>query len=320
MAEAEQEQQTLSVYLAGGGTPLSRDITRRLVADGHSVAVWVATSQQAIKVREDGGLPVYGDADNPVILADNLRLTEANAVLNLAPANDNVAPTLRRDWTVAAAKLQTETEALAEAIAANDAVETFVQVSYALVYADSEEAVTEDDPLREDGSAFLKAAVAADKAVREAGGTVVRAGFLFSDAPNDPLVQIQTTLRRSLTPSYFGNPNAKANWVLTGDLASFLVSALEADELAPAYNLAYETPYSVYSFAKLFGEKVGLSMPNNLPPSLARPAVGAETFALLNASVAVDSTRARENLGWSPSFASVDTALEDILLTWRTRV
>ncbi len=316
---AEQTEQFLSVYITGGGTPLSRDLTRRLVADGHSVTVWVATSRQAIEVREDGGLPVYGNADNPIIVADNLRLAGANAVLNLAPAKVNVAPTLRRDWAAAAAQLTAETNALIEAVAAADAVETFVQASYAFVYVDSDEAATENDALREGGSAFLEAAVAADVAVRQAGGTVVRAGFLFSDAPDDPLHAIQDTLRHSLTPTYIGNPDATANWVLLADFADVLLRVLASDDRAAAYNLAYDPPHSVYNFAALFGEKLGLQMPSPLPPALARVAVGAEAFALLNTSVAVDSTLARERLGWSPAFASIDAALEDILLTWRTR-
>lgn len=315
----EQETPSYSVYISGGITPLNRELTRQLVAAGHRVAVQVTGSVEANTLRTDGGLPVYGDADDTAALANDLKMLEANVVLNLAPLAFNVPPTTRRDWKAAAERLNIESGALLGAAQAAK-VAQFVHASYSFLYADSDEPVAEDAADRAaHGDPFLKSALHIEKAVEAAEGCVVRAGYAFSGGETDALRDVHQMMKRTLVPTYVGQPSSTANWVHTDDLAAAVVAIINK-QAKGKFNIASNTPLSTYDFLALFGGKLGLSVPSNVPAFMAATTVGKTQATLLDAKVALNTDHAKAELDWQPKFPSVETALDDILLTWRATV
>jgi nucleoside-diphosphate-sugar epimerase len=312
------EPQTLQVYISGGATNLSRDLTRRLVAAGHGVTVWVATAKQAKAVREDGGLPVYGATTHPAMVADNLTIAEANLVINLAPMNANIPPYVRPDWLQVADQLRQEALTLVEAVNRLQTPPRVIHTSYTFLYADTTDPVGEDAPLRAGDNPFLAAALEAEHAIiTHTQATVLRVGYLFSEATTDPIRAVEQMLKRSLTPAYFGKPGAKANWLRTEDLVTALFAAAQAEADGKIYNIVSDTPLSVYDFIAAFAHKLGLSVPSQLPPAIARTLYSKVYVDLVTASTPATNTLARAELGWEPRFADIDAALDDMLLTWR---
>jgi nucleoside-diphosphate-sugar epimerase len=316
----DDEKTLHSVYLSGGVTSVSLDLTRQLTEAGHSVALWVEKSDEATQLRAVGGLPLYGDVTNEVIARDNLSIAEATVVINLTPLHYAAPPLVKQDWEAAAHRLKAETEALASAIAATETVELFIQMSYTFLYEDKSDPVGTDQPLRHSGvSAFVDAALAADQIAQDANACVLRVGYAFGDSSDDPIFDIEGRLRRTLTPSYFGPANATANWVHSSDLVQAILVAVESKAAGTAYNLTMDTPMSVYDFVVLLASKLGLSAPSTVPGPMGRTVVGKEVLALLKLSANASNNSAVEELGWQPNFRSLDEALEDVLLTWRTR-
>jgi nucleoside-diphosphate-sugar epimerase len=312
----QAEDETRSVYISGGATPLATSVAALLVEAGHSVALQVNGSDGANAARAAGALPVYGDADNVTLVADNLTLAEADTVLNLAPARFLSAPVGRRNWEADAAALTVEMGALKAAVTGNEAITTVVHISSTLAYEESEEPVAEDAPLSHDSHPFIAALVAVEADAAEMNAVVLRTGYLFGTSDADPLVGFEKTLRRGLTPSFFGKPGAKAGWLRTEDLVSAVMAALDAEP--GAYNVVIDDQQGVYAFLLSLGEKLGLSLPSNMPAPLARGIVGKHFVTLASRSTPASNAHAKASLGWSPRFADVDAALEDMLLTWRT--
>jgi nucleoside-diphosphate-sugar epimerase len=309
--------ETRSVFISGGLSPLSRGLAAALTAAGHSVALWVASSADADAAREFGALPVYGDPTDVALVSGNLKLTESDVVVHLAPMAYNTPPFVRRDWSAAADALKAQTAALVAGVQANDGVKQFITTSYTFLYADAEDPVNEDAPLREKSvSGFIAAALDAEHAAAEVNATVLRIGYLFSDAADDPTHKLEAMLKRGFTPGYFGAADSLASWARTEDVLSAVVGAI-TNEATGVYNIAADNALSPYNFLSALGSKIGLSVPANVPAFMASGMFGKDYAALLGTSVAVDNAKARESLGWTPKFATVEAGLDDMLLAWR---
>lgn len=316
----EQEQPTYSVYISGGLTPINQNVARQLIAQGHTVAIKAESANAANTMRKDGILPVYGDGSDKATLINDLKLLEAQVVLNLAPLAFNVPPFIRRDWDAAANTLKTESMALVEAAQAAN-VGLLVHASYGFLYADSDAPLDEDAALRSaHGHTFFSAALAVEKAVSEANGCILRTGYSFSSGADDVLRDVHQMLKRALVPSYVGSVDAPASWVHIDDIASAIVATVAKQPAGKVYNIASDSHLSPYQFLDVFGKKLGLSAPLSASELVGVMTIGKSQTEILKASFALSSELAKSELDWSPTFPDVDAALEDIMLTWRATV
>jgi nucleoside-diphosphate-sugar epimerase len=316
----EQEKQPLNVYVSGGTTYAGQAVIRQLVANGHSVSSLAHTSAEATLLRECGALPVYGSEDDMGAIRHNLRLMETDTVINLKPQVWNTPPYLRRDWKTITAQFKAETFALIEA-AREAEVAYFLHTSFAFLYADTAgNTVDESAPSREPGDVELfAAALEAEVKVRdEMNGGVLRVGYLFSDADDDALHDIQAQVRRGL-PMLLGKQSALANWLHAADLATAAVAAAEQQPASASLNVTSDTPLSVYEFIDILCQKLGMNLPPSVPAFAAESIYGKTHAAIMQTSVSLKNDAAKSALGWMPQFGAVSASLDDILLTWRAK-
>lgn len=317
MTDQEQpENSPRSVYITGGATTTGLTIIGQLVADGHTVTAHALTSKEANTLRGAGALPVYGDRDDMAVTHGNIKMAEADTVVHLAPMRINTAPLARGGRDAQAAEYAKEVAAVVEA-AKQAEVQYFVLTSFAFLYADSAEAVDETAPSRSAGDVTLFAgALAAEKAVLEMGGCVLRVGYLYSDDEDDAMHKLMTQLRRGL-PMLHGAPGNKANWLREEDLAPAVLAATTTEHAGKTFNIVSDSAMSEYDFTSSFAEQVGLNLPRPLPGFLANNAYDGTYIALLKTNVSAKNDLAKAELGWEPQYPDVTASMDDLLLTWR---
>lgn len=302
--EEQQEPVTYNIYVTGATSQTGLALIEKLVDDGHAVAAYAAGSKDAKTLREVGALPVYGDLSHMGDILGNLRMFEADTIVNLQPQALNTPPFARRDWAALGEQLQAETDALLTA-AERAEVNYILHTSFAFL-AGTDNA----------DNAFVNAAQAAEQRVLDADGAVLRVGYLYSDAADDALHNVVKLLRRGM-PIYQGKVDSDAAWLRADDLTPAVFAAATRQPTGELYHLVDDTPLSASAFLQMFSEKTGYHLPPKMPLFAAKQVYGPAHLDIINADVTPGNEDAKEALDWEPRFSSVDDGLEDILLTWR---
>src|SRR5262245_1788897 len=92
------ENSSLSVYITGAANSLGYEVIKQLVAHGHRVAGTSSGLDDATRIRQHSGLPVYNDLFRASEIASALKMVNADVIVNLAPQSINSLPTQNADW------------------------------------------------------------------------------------------------------------------------------------------------------------------------------------------------------------------------------
>lgn len=308
----------LNVFLTSGTDALARELTRQLVAQGHQVASVANGIDDAVTIRQDGGLPVYCDIFRAGELASALKMFEASAVVNTAPQVMNSLPPYKPDWDYNQRLLTEGVSALVSA-AAQANVKYIVHTSFTFLYGDKHSEWVDEQASLDTSDALFRAAAGAEKAVlaAETPACVLRAGYIYG-----PDSSVILALRDGLHGSGslpLGDDHLIANWVHAADLAAAVGLALEKQPDGAVFNITDGHPVSPGEFADYFAEQYGVRKPGRqrLPAVLAQIMLPAAQRALLTASAKASTDKAREVLGWQPQHISFHQGIEQALLTWR---
>lgn len=310
------ENTPLSVYITGATQGLGREVTRQLVARGHSVAGTAVGLEDAHRIREAGGLPVYSDPFRAQEIISTLKMIAADVVVNLAPQAINSQPLQNIDWDHEMHVISEGTEALAAAVKAG-AARFLVHTSYTFLYGDAQgEWVDENARLATDDHLFY-AAAAAEATALAAPGCVLRAGYNYG-----PENAMTTALSAALIAGRalpLGEESAWSNWVHTADLAAAVVLAVEQQPAGEVFNIADDNPAPITEVVRAFAASQGMTAPRNQRlPLLARQLMLRPTHAaMLDASARARTDKAKTRLGWTPRYAHHSAGLDQTLLAWR---
>ena len=308
----------LKVYITGATTAPGLALVRGLVARDHHVAGSARTLAEAKRLRATGALPVYIDENSETDLAGALRMTGSTLLVHAAhQAANNLLPDACQ-LAAAAASLGAGTRALLRAASRIEGA-FVVHCSFACLYGDARgEAVTEDMEMAGEG-ALAEAAAAAGHCVMEAeqGACELRAGLLYG-----PDSEWLAGLRESLLdggglPAGIGDN--MASWLHHDDLALAVALAAEQRPAGKTFNVVDDRPETRRKFLDLFAQSMGLAPPRTsrlkslaalLPRAAGDAGLFARAFGASNADI-------RSGLGWAPQYPTVDSGLEQTLLTWR---
>lgn len=314
-----EQQPSLSIVITGGGTGVARAATRLAAARGHRVTVVTHGPVGASAVRQDGGLPAYGDMTRASEVASLLRMAQAEVVIDLAPQALNSFP-LKGVWESGLNGLKAQNAALIQAAQAVG-LGFLVATSYAALYGDSH-----GEWLDEDGEGhaddLFRAALKIERALLQSGLTacVLRAGFNYG--PEDAaLQQLNATILRGRSVTV-GDAHTVTNWVHAADLAAAAVLAAEKQPSGQILNVVDDHPASAAAFAGYLASSQGLMLSTAMAmPAFARNWTTSEIQrALLAASCKLQNGRIKSILGWAPKYPTFQAGLEQALLEWRAKV
>lgn len=175
--------------------------------------------------------------------------------------------------------------------------------------------LTEDVPLGDSGGGRFDVHVAAMRAneqhvlaAPDLDGVALRYGFFYGDEPGT-LGLLDLAARRFLPAPRHGT---SLSAVHLDDAAAATVAALERGRGGQAYHVADDHPLTWTDYLGAYAEAVGAPAPLRLPDAAfaVSPYLGA---VLTRASIGLDSTLARTELGWSPRFPSVREGLAAVV-------
>jgi nucleoside-diphosphate-sugar epimerase len=115
-----------------------------------------------------------------------------------------------------------------------------------------------------------------------------------------------TMLRRRMLPAPGSGPRTLP-WVHLRDAADAVLAAIELGSPGQAYNIADDVPMGFGQQIEAMATAFGTPRPLRVPTAMMRPAP--LFYAMLRTGLRVDSTKARTELGWRPSYPDAVTGL-----------
>ncbi|KAE8766072.1 NAD-dependent epimerase/dehydratase family protein [Georgenia thermotolerans] len=310
----------MRVLVAGATGVIGRPLTRRLQAAGHDVVGLTRHPDGARRLRDGGVEGVVADVLDRGGLLRALDGLRADAVVHEGTALSR-APMRHRDL-YPTDRLRTRGTANLLAAARQVGARRFVTQSFLYVYGftdHGERPVSEDAPLGPAGGARFDVHVAAMRANERhvltapgLEGVALRYGFFYGPEPGTYGL-LDMAARRVLPAPRVGTWMSALH---VEDAAAATVAALERGRPGRAYNVADDHPLTWTAYLDALAEAAGAPRPWRVPDAALRlsPYLGG---LMTRASIRLDTSKAKRELGWAPSYRSVREGLPSVGTAWR---
>lgn len=316
MAEQAENKQ-LTIFIIGAGHGVGLSAVSLASRAGHTV---VGTSELgsvgAYRIRRAGGIPIYPDLTRESAIYSALQMGKADVIINAAPQALSGLPQADTDYDALLPWLVDSTEAIMAAAGRAD-IDRIIHISSASVYGDTHHEAVKEDSHLDLSSPLAKALYQAEEAVFDGGipGYVLRTGYILGTHDSYSTVADQLRTGKSLPSGE--KPTA---WAYEEDVAraALIIAEKESDEdVAQVYNIASDEVVSPDDVMEKFATAYGTGRPMPLSGFMAQFRVNDIQRNLLNTSTLLDTSKAREELNWSPN-GSIDLALDKMLLLWHS--
>jgi nucleoside-diphosphate-sugar epimerase len=308
----------LNIFITGGASGVGREASRQAKARGHNVTVLTDGSEGAAKARQDGALPAYSDVTRAGELKSLFKMAQTDVVLHLAAQAGNGFPL--KDGYEAHERMMAESAQAVVTAALQAGIKFVVYASFAFVYGDTHgEWLTEDGQGHEERA--FRPALAAERHMLQSGVPVcvLRAGFNYG--PEDAAAQTLSDGIRRGRGLYLGDSHSVMNWIHAADLAHAAILAAEQQPAGHIFNIVDNEPTSASAFASHLAVSLGLPAPVSatMPGFVLRRTTSDMQRTLLATSVRLKNDKAKQVLGWTPKYATIQSGLEQMLLSWRAQ-
>jgi 2-alkyl-3-oxoalkanoate reductase len=306
----------VKIFVAGAGGTLGRPLVRALSARGHEVTGLTRSASRVSSIESDGGRGVMGDALDRDGLAAVLREAAPTHVVHALTALPAAGPLRSRDLRATnVVRVDGTRNLLRAAIAAG--ARRLVAESFLGVYgaADFDHPWREDEPFSKAGDGPLREAVEALRNLEDQLETASRSGAIETVALRfggfyGPGVPSTEELVRQIRAGRLFAPGSKGlvSFVHIEDAVSATVAALEADRPGSLYNVVDDEPLSMRDFLALASEAFG-GRPPRKAPSLVLRVLAPVIHEMASWSIPLSSAKAKQELGWRPSYPSAREGL-----------
>lgn len=311
----------MKIFIAGASGAIGGQLVPQLVARGHEVVGTTRSAGKTDALRALGAEPVVVDALDPDAVGDAVAKAEPEVIVHQMTALSG--PTNFRDTKrMAAATDRLRTEGTDHLLAAARAagVRKFVAQSNALWMERTAGPVAgESDRIEPHPPADAASSVAALRYVEGtvtgitwAAGIAIRYGCFYGpgtglEAKPDAVMAEQIRKRRF--PIVGGGAGV---WSLVhiADAASATVAAIERGR-SGIYHVADDEPAPVRVWLPELARALGAEPPRRVPAWLVRLVAGAAPVDLMTRARGIASTKAKEELGWSPRYPSWRTGFAE---------
>lgn len=303
----------MRILIVGGTGVIGRYLVPLLVSQGHEIVVTARNDTSARLAEQLGARSVRAD----IFSRDTLdaACAGADAVIHAAtqiprtfpgkPAEFATNDRIRREGT---------TNLLAAARAAG--ITRVVGQSIVWVHGDQHGAwIDESAPLKP--GRLTQSAVEMEAQLRrhadETGARVhiLRCGGLYA-AEAYHTREIIDRLKKRLVP-LIGRADNYQDFVHAADAASAFAAAATADAPSGTWFVTDDEPVTLGNYLKWLARAVGAPEPIQVPPFMARVALGSEMLEAYQASLRCRNTRFKEQFGWLPKYPSYRDGYAEIL-------
>ena len=299
----------MRVFVAGATGAIGRFLVPQLREGGHDVMAITRSPERARELEAGGVEAAVADALDRDAVVAAMRQSRPDAVVHQLTA----IPAAMNPRKFASQFEQTNrlrTEGTRNLLAGAEAAgaQRFVAQSVAFLYdpiggvVKDEDAPVYSDPAP-DFRAALEALLELERAVGEARGTVLRYGYFYgpgSSYASDGSIAEQVRKRRF---PIVGDGRGVFSFIHLRDAALATVAALERSE-GGVFNVVDDEPAQVCEWLPAYAAALGAKPPRRVPKPITRLAAGRHVTTIMTVQRGASNERAKEQLGWSPGYAS----------------
>jgi nucleoside-diphosphate-sugar epimerase len=107
------------------------------------------------------------------------------------------------------------------------------------------------------------------------------------------------------------------HYVAASDTAVAYRLALKHGIVGEDYLIADDAPSTIGAFTRLVAKEMGVPAPTGIPEETAIEMVGGWGYEAYTFGPPVDSTKAREHLGWTPRYRTVEQGIPPVVLEFK---
>lgn len=300
------------MLVTGATGAIGRAVCRELVVHGYRVLGLVRTEEAKARLPY-AVVPILGDIRNP--LAWETAIRNADAVVHLALPSTHHAGPVERD--TAERDAQTFAEILDRlATECRRHKKLLVHTFGALLYEpDAQGWVRETSPISSGKGYGVRHRVTHPVLVRHRKrglkcisvnpAFVYGRGGWFEDGMLTPMSAGKSTV--------IGEGAQTMHYIAASDAASGYRLAIENGLVGEDYLLADDRPTTLGEFTRLVAKEMGAPSPKSIPEEDLIPILGAWTVEAYTTCPKVDSTKAREQLGWAPKYRTIDEGVPALI-------
>jgi nucleoside-diphosphate-sugar epimerase len=299
----------MRVFVAGATGVIGRGLVALLIESGHEVTGMTRSQTRADRLRELGCDAAVCDALDASAVHETVSRAGPDAVIHvltaippdLQPRNFKtaLAPTnrLRQEGThnlLAAAQAAGATRFLAESVA-------FVYEPSGAWIKDEQEPLATGAPSPMDE--VIGAIASLERQVGEAGGAVLRYGFLYGPGTQFASDGLYARMVRRRMLPVIGSGEGRWSFIHADDAAAATVAALEHG--APGvYNVVDDEPARAADWLPVYAAAIGARHPLHVPTWVGRLAGGAIAVQGMTEQRGASNAKARSELAWHPRYES----------------
>jgi len=117
--------------------------------------------------------------------------------------------------------------------------------------------------------------------------------------------------------SFLGDGTHVMHYVAASDTSAAYRLALEHGIVGEDYLIADDVASTIGAFTRLVANEMGAPPPTGIPEEAAIERVGPWGYEAFTFGPAVDSTKAREHLGWTPKYRTIETGVPAVVLDFK---
>jgi len=296
----------MRVFVAGGSGVVGRRLVAQLVDRGHEVTATTTDPGKFGLMKKLGANPVVMDGLDATSVCESVAEARPDVIVHEMTAIAGASDMKHMDrWFATTDRLRTEGTDYLLAAARESGVPHFVAQSYAGWNGIRRGGwvKTEDDPIDSyDGTSAqpVMAAIAhLERVVLEAGGAILRYGWLYGPGASDSLV---AAVRKRQFP-LVGDGRGHCSWLHVDDAANAAVVAVEK-QVKGLFNIVDDEPAAANQWLPYLAACVGAKPPLRIPAWLARVLAGKVVVALMTEGRGFSNAKAKWELGWRPTYSS----------------
>jgi nucleoside-diphosphate-sugar epimerase len=306
----------MRVFIAGATGVLGRGLIRQFREHSHEVVGLVRSPEGEQIVHSLGGQPRHADLYDADALARAAEGTDV--IIHAATAIPVKTRPRAGDWASNDRIRREGTRALSQT-AARIGARLYLQQSITWVARPPDgSAFDEDSPAQPD--AVTQSALDGERIALEAGrqtGMVVgvlRCGWFYG--PDSPHTRMMADGLRKRSMPIIGDGEAVWSCLHTEDAAGVFVAAAETGR-GGLWHVVDDRPTTAREFLTGFARRLGAPPPRRMPVGLVRLMAGRYAVEFLTASTRTSNARIRQDLGWSPRYATFEEGLDQVVACWR---
>lgn len=296
----------MRVFVAGGTGVVGRRLVPQLVARGHQVTATTTSAAKLGLLEQLGADAVVMDGLDALSVGEAVAQARPDVIVHQMTAIAGKPDMKHMDrWFATTNRLRTEgTDHLLTAADATG-VSHFVAQSYASWNGIREGGwvKTEEDPLDLHAGTVAHPGMEAirhvEDVVVEAGGAVLRYGWLYGPGATDDLVE---PVRKRQFP-LVGAATGYTSWLHLDDAATATVLAVE-QKARGVFNIVDDEPAPASEWLPYLAECAGAKPPMRVPNWLARLLAGEVAVAVMTEGRGFSNAKAKRELGWELRYPS----------------